>query len=256
MKRLPGRFGKITGFSLVELMISIVVGLIVIAGVISIFSSAIKSYSDNLKMTRLNQELRVVMDMMVRDIRRAGYWGNALSVASTTNPNTFNTGTNRIVVGSPGNSNLGASGTSGGCILYAYDDNGVGGLQDSEKRGYRLDVVGGVGVIRTRQGGGTPTNDCSFGGVNMESVTDASTVHISTLTFMINTVCPFASSTRTVQLVSNTPSAQYRIIRAVQITLTGQLISDPSISRTLQETVRVQNDEIADTNPGGAAPAC
>ncbi len=247
MKRLPRGFGKLTGFSLVELMISIVVGLIVVAGVISIFSSAIKSHSDNLKMTRLNQELRVVMDMMVRDIRRAGYSGDALSVGV----NIFNTGTNRIVVGSPGNSNLGASGTSGGCVLYAYDDNGSGTLQASERRGYRLDVVSGVGVIRTRQGGTAPTKDCSFSGVNMESVTDVSTFHISTLTFVINPVCPLGGHAGTVQLVTNTSAPQYRIIRTVQITLTGELRSDSSITRSLRETVRVQNDEIADT--GGVA---
>lgn len=251
MKRLPERFGKITGFSLVELMISIVVGLIVIAGVISIFSSAIKSYSDNLKMTRLNQELRVVMDRMVRDIRRAGYWGNALSVASTTNPNTFNTGLNRLVVGSSGLI-LNVNGTSGDCILYAYDENGINGLQDDEKRGFRLNTS----AVRTRKGGSAPTNDCSFSSSNIESLTDDATVNIIALNFLINRVCPFSNSTGTVPLVTNTPSAQYRIIRAVQITLTGQLQSDPNIRRTLQETVRVQNDEIADTNPGGAAPAC
>lgn len=199
-------------------------------------------------MTRLNQELRVVMDMMVRDIRRAGYWGDALSLG--TNP--FNTGANRLVVGSSGNPNLGAAGTGGDCILYAYEENGINGLQDDEKRGFRLVDVGGIGVVRTREAGGAATNNCSFSGANTESLTDDDTVDITDLTFTILSVCPLANSTGTVLLVTNTAAAQYRIIRTVQITLTGELRSDSSVSRTLQETVRVQNDEIADG--GGASP--
>ena len=66
---------KPTGFSLVELMISIVVGLVVVAGVISVFASAVKSHTDNLRMTRLNQELRTTMTLMTRELRRAGFWG-------------------------------------------------------------------------------------------------------------------------------------------------------------------------------------
>ncbi len=65
------------GFSLVELMIGITLGLIIISGVLGVFSSTVKNQSDNLKMSRLNQELRAVMDVMARDIRRAGYWGLA-----------------------------------------------------------------------------------------------------------------------------------------------------------------------------------
>lgn len=66
-----------SGFSLVELMIGLTLGLIIISGVLGIFSNTVKNQSDNLKMSRLNQELRAVMDVMARDIRRAGYWAPA-----------------------------------------------------------------------------------------------------------------------------------------------------------------------------------
>ena len=47
---------KVRGFTLIELMISIVIGLIILSAVIGIFISMIKADNDNLKSIRLNQE--------------------------------------------------------------------------------------------------------------------------------------------------------------------------------------------------------
>lgn len=67
------------GFSLVELLVGLAAGLTLLSGVIGIFSATVGSTGYNLKMTRVNQELRTVMDLMARDIRRAGYWGKAVN---------------------------------------------------------------------------------------------------------------------------------------------------------------------------------
>jgi type II secretory pathway component PulJ len=66
-----------TGFSLVELLVSLATGLFLIAGVLGIFTSTLHSQSETLKMTRLNQELRRVADLVSRDVKRAGYWSLA-----------------------------------------------------------------------------------------------------------------------------------------------------------------------------------
>lgn len=63
-------------------MIGLATGLFLLAGVVGIFSMNLKSNSDNLKMTRLNQELRSAIDLMQREIRRTGYWHLAASAAS------------------------------------------------------------------------------------------------------------------------------------------------------------------------------
>lgn len=72
------------GLSLVEMMISLTVGLVILSGAIGLYASMVKSQSDNLAMTRLNQEMRAAMDLVVRDVRRAGYWAWAGAAA---NPN-------------------------------------------------------------------------------------------------------------------------------------------------------------------------
>ena len=60
------------GFTLIELMITLVLGLVVVGGVMSVFISTYQSNAQNIKMVRLNEEMRAVMSMMSRDIRRAG----------------------------------------------------------------------------------------------------------------------------------------------------------------------------------------
>ncbi|HHZ71202.1 MAG TPA: hypothetical protein EYN54_13210 [Methylococcaceae bacterium] len=61
------------GLTLVELMIGLLVGTIIIAGGLRVFTVVIRGQSDNVKLTRLNQDMRAMMDIMVRDIRRAGF---------------------------------------------------------------------------------------------------------------------------------------------------------------------------------------
>lgn len=67
---------------MIELMIGLATGLFLLAGVIGIFAMSLKSNSDNLKMTRLNQELRSAMDLMQRELRRTAYWHLATYAAS------------------------------------------------------------------------------------------------------------------------------------------------------------------------------
>lgn len=88
-------------------MIGLATGLFLLAGVIGIFSMSLKSNSDNLKMTRLNQELRSAMDLMQRELRRTAYWHLAASASSP-----------------PGN--LSPSSTNGSISLTVNNDYGTG----------------------------------------------------------------------------------------------------------------------------------
>lgn len=60
------------GLTLIELMISITLGLFVLSGLVYLTSSTINSNTQQLKTTRLNQELRALMHLVTRDMRRAG----------------------------------------------------------------------------------------------------------------------------------------------------------------------------------------
>lgn len=70
-----------SGLGLVELMIGLVVGMIVVGAAMSILTSTLTSSNDSIKMARLDQELRQVMTMVSRDLRRATAWDGAVDVA-------------------------------------------------------------------------------------------------------------------------------------------------------------------------------
>ncbi|MGN6738312.1 prepilin-type N-terminal cleavage/methylation domain-containing protein [Dyella sp.] len=76
--RKPGRSasqGSARGFTLIELMIALVLGLVVIGGVISVFLAGQRSYATNKALGDVQDSTRVAFEMMARDIRVAGLTG-------------------------------------------------------------------------------------------------------------------------------------------------------------------------------------
>lgn len=208
------------GFSLVELMISITVGLVILAGVTTMFAHNVKAGGDSLKMARLHQELQAVMSLMTRDIKRAGYWGDAsFSIGSgTSNTNPFALGALSNYSAEPANS----------CITFSYDRNGDGAettspAGDDERFGFRLRG----GALETRKSGA----DC--GATGWEDLNDTVTTEITDLNF--------ATSSRNVDIDGITGGASIAV-RTVTITLKGRLRKDTAVERTLRDRVRVHND--------------
>ena len=78
------------GFSLVEMMIAMVIGLILIAGVIQIFVSSKQSYRVQDSMGRLQENARFAMDFLSREVRMAGFTG-CFKNSPTTIENILNT---------------------------------------------------------------------------------------------------------------------------------------------------------------------
>jgi Tfp pilus assembly protein PilW len=202
------------GVSLIELMVSLGLGLVLLLGMTSFLTTSLKSNTSTMKAARLDQELRAIMLLVSRDVRRAGYWGNASSgigvgAASYSNPfGTVNTAT-------------------AGCILYSYDRNGDGSQGSDEKYGVLLSS----GTVMLRSGGST--YNCTPGANNTwEALSDSNVTSITTLTFSL-------ASTPYYQSGSSGPNV---LSRTVTITLAGQLKSDSSVKQTLTETVKLEND--------------
>lgn len=63
------------GFSLVEIMIALVIGLVLTAGVIQVFQGSKMSYVTNEGLARLQESGRFAVDLLAREIRMAGYQG-------------------------------------------------------------------------------------------------------------------------------------------------------------------------------------
>ncbi len=135
---------------------------------------------------------------------------------------------------------------SGSCIIYAYDVNDSGdalndrtSVTNDEKFGFRLNS----GIVQMHNQSGSAPN-CS-NNTGWEDLTSDS-ITISDLTFSdANNEC--------INLTDNpsdcgtvTPDTGDILlkIRQIDISLTGQLVSDSTVQRTFTETVRVRNDQM------------
>lgn len=75
---------KTAGFTLIELMVAMLLGLVVIGGVISIFLANLNAYNTNQALGDVQNEARTAFELMARDIRNAGLTGcnNSASVGN------------------------------------------------------------------------------------------------------------------------------------------------------------------------------
>ena len=70
---MPGIPGGAAGFSLVELLIAMAIGLVVLSAMYSVFTIQNKTFSKQEQIVEMQQNARAAMDMMSREIRMAGY---------------------------------------------------------------------------------------------------------------------------------------------------------------------------------------
>lgn len=134
------------GFSLVELMVGSVIGLIVIGAVTALVLSMMRSNRQTLQSTRLNQELRATLAVIANDIKRARSVDDPFTIATAAGGNVFE----------------GVDSSTAGCIRYAYA-GGVGG----NWRSVYLDTTNARIVLSTAS---TQANaDCDSTGVELGS---------------------------------------------------------------------------------------
>ena len=98
---------RMAGFTLVELMVAMVLGLIVIGAVLALVLSMIRANNQTIQATRLTQELRATAAVIASELQRAGSAENPFDLAAT---------------GALGAVNA----STAGCLIYNYsDDAGV-----------------------------------------------------------------------------------------------------------------------------------
>lgn len=210
------------GFTLIEAMVALAISIFLIGGLVTLFTMNLKQYRVAINQSRFDYQMQTAMQLMTNDIRRAGYWGNANSdVGTGTNNNPFMTSTTDVSVNGSNN-----------CILFTYDHDGNGSLAtlssstDDERYGFRLQS----GAVQARTPGAP--FDCDAAATAWENITDPDVVTITALTF-----------TPTTLTFTTGPGTKGMTFRSIDITLTGQMTSDSSISKTLTEHVKIQNDK-------------
>jgi prepilin peptidase dependent protein B len=220
------------GFSIVELLVGAAVGLFIVGGAVVLFVSNLGGSRQMLLEARVNQDLRAAADMISRDLRRSGYWANAVigtySDSAGVSPprNQYDTITEDFA-----NSR----------ILYGYARDTNDTSEQNEQFGFRLQN----GVIQM-QLDGSP---------NWQPVTDPSAVTITALTISIptgnpwidvRTSCPTTCCDAIVGTctATNSPQCPRIRVRTYNVVITGQATTAPSVTRTLNTQVRSRNDEL------------
>lgn len=66
---------KLQGFTLVELMVAMAIGLLIILAVGSVFVGARQSYQDNEALARMQENARYALEMLTHDLKHAGFMG-------------------------------------------------------------------------------------------------------------------------------------------------------------------------------------
>lgn len=236
------------GLSIVELLVGVAVGLFIVGGAAKLFADNLSNSRRMLVETRINQDLRAAADLIVRDLRRAGYWRNAAAGVSSDPAVPAVVNPYRVVDAT----------TVANQVTYSYSKDSIDTLDNAtEGFGVRRGVDGatGRGVVQLRTANAWQT------------LTDPSTLEIPTaadlsITPSANRVvelwdscaCLFEMTCTGNQflLLDPTTAAQgihyagrpRMAIREYTVAITGRAVSDVRVRRQVAETVRVRNDEV------------
>lgn len=213
------------GLTTVELLVGLVVGLFISAGLLTMWLKLQTSTLNALAYARLNQDLRAISTVMANDIRRAGYraWSPDSAVDVTVNP--FMTAPDDIVI-----DRFDAGEAPASCLTYSYDLNqdGLPGGGVNEHFGFRLHA----GAIEMRVGG-MPFN-CHAGA--WQDITQAGTI-IDRLHFSLlqRAVYPPGGCI---------PAQPCITARLVVFELSGHLAAQPTRIIDITRSIHIANDRI------------
>lgn len=261
---MKSSFTRANGFTLVEMMVAIVAGMIVSLAVVTFMMSSMRSNGEYVQSTRLTQELRNTLDMVVRDVSRAGYNDDSLSYVSLPNTSPFAP----IFIKdaspavTPGTASTYVNADTDGCILYAYDRTypngtstatGTAGDVDQnngELRGIRRVVANGVGVIEYGESTSTAVPAC--GGATADYSTNPATCNAS------SGWCPLSDPTRVditrfMVIDKGNDVATTMRVRDVGIFLEGRPVNVTNYVRAISSDVKIRSDCVAPTTAACAA---
>ena len=240
----------IRGLSIVELMIGVTISLFILAGATLVLTSQMGDNRRLLLEAQMQQDLRTAADMISRDIRRAGYWGQAYRGVCPPPPAVCQ------VIDNPYNGLR----TEGGPvntteIVYARSTDEEGGIVIGTDDN-RLDS----GVSRPREEVGfrwnarNKTIDYQVGANNWQSLTDAAVLQVTQFTMNYGLVdialpcgtgpclAPFPPAPpEAVQAVGPGGCRLFLRSRSVSFNIVAQAVHDSAVRRSLSDNVLLRN---------------
>lgn len=239
--------GTQRGFSLIELMVAMVVGLIVSGALLAFTISSVRANSEFVRASRLTQELRTIGQFVDSELRRAGYDEESLAYVAGTTATKYSEFSPILL-----DTTAGAN-----CVVYAYDRApGTGGVIDpanQEIRAIRRSTatVGGqvVGVVEVAESSSTVTPACDGASPDYTkfpvacnatsgwcAFSDPHAVDIDVFTISDSAVAGSSHGFQDITATGYTPMR----LREFKVSITGHLASDADISQSLSFNVKVR----------------
>ena len=215
---------RASGFSLVEMMIGLAVGMVVVASVVAFTVSTVSSVGRNIGATRVMQELRGAMSVMTREIKRAGYDRDAINGIAS---GVFPSGYAALTIN-----------PAGDCMLMSYDRvgfNDAGNVPGAgEWKAFRRRVVDGRGILQINNRSNPPSCTTNDGWIDLTSPQDVS---VTDFRLVQTALAPIPAG-------ATAAGPIFVALREVQIQMRASLVSDPATQRGLDERVRVRTDVV------------
>jgi prepilin peptidase dependent protein B len=210
------------GFSIIELMVGIALALLIAAAATLLLSSSVSENRRLLLEARLTQDLRSAADLVIRQTRRAGYWGTAStlglwSASANAIPNPYAAPTPDI------------SESDTIALRYSQDTIENNAVDDNEQVGFRL-----------RNG----ALEAQLGERNWQALTDSSTLVVTRFRIQPH-VQSVALESACECVASATCAAPQVQVRSVDIEISGRAVGDTSVLRTVRSTARLRNDNVS-----------
>lgn len=154
----PGEGGDARGFTLIEIMIALAIGLVVLGAVYSVFTIQHKTFGNQEEIAAMQQSVRAGMDMITREVRMAGH--DPAGVNSDTNTENNFVGVvvsdTQLEIRADLNETVGIDETSEEHIVYAFDSanhritrNTGGGAQPfvENVQDFTFEYLDGTGAV-------------------------------------------------------------------------------------------------------------
>ena len=205
--------GRSGGFTLIELMVALVVGLIVSGAAIALMVSIMKSNSETIRATRLTQELRVTAEIVSRELRRARSVTDPIANVGLANASLLKA-CNAITPTT--------AGTTANCATFGYDCNSASSAV------FKAIGLAGGKVRLASASAAVPA--CPTTGTGTQLSSD--TINITDLT-----VCA--------GVFNSTGACQSGTTDVYTIRLTGSFNNDPAgLVRSFSQEVRIRSTAV------------
>lgn len=221
-----------SGITLIETLIGLALSMIVVSSMVALMGNSLGSATRIIQMTQLSDELRNTMSMLTRDMRRANYNANAYKCYANSDCGVDGT-TNQI-----GQVLINNDPTVliGDCMIFNLDrdQDGDGSSAGDGAGGFRRSETGGIGFIEMWVGDASPAA-CGIADTDWVAMTDTRFVDITT--FQID-----KSNSVEASLTEEGGGILSQRSRQIKVVVAGELILDSSITRRIEDTIRVRND--------------